>query len=65
MNATIAAAMVSSITSTTKIENVTLTDDGLEVQFGKKNLSKIYFSELGKKIINARIVLDCANYVEL
>ena len=32
MNATTAAAMVSSITSTTKIENVTLTDDGLEVQ---------------------------------
>jgi hypothetical protein len=48
MNATTAAAMVSSITSTTKIENVTLTDDGLEVQFEKKNLSKIYFSELGK-----------------
>lgn len=48
MNPTTAAAMVSSITSTTKIENVTLTDDGLEVQFEKKNLSKIYFSELGK-----------------
>ena len=65
MNATNAAAMDSSITGTTKIDNVTLTDEVIEVQFKKKNLIKIYFSELGKKIINVGIVLDCATYLEV
>lgn len=48
MNTTTTTAMVNTITSTTKFENVTLTNDGLVVHFKKKKWSKIYFSELDK-----------------
>ena len=48
MSAINIGAMVRNTTSTTKIEKLSLTDEGLVLQFEKKKISKIYFSELDK-----------------
>ena len=48
MNTTTTGAMVSPLTNSNKFDSLTLTDNGILVQFEKKTVSKISYSELDK-----------------